>query len=152
MIEFIEKEMWTDTHPYIGDDLIPVFMVKDGVEYFVMNRRAFITGGGLYGAQGDEDLKIAKYMLMQNGGRYFTFIGDADPADMLQQMQKRGHTFRDPDTLFDKCDEKCYGGGFTDFRGNRNEVSAAFHYRIYDNEFAEALIKQALNFVDRSRT
>lgn len=150
MIEFIEKEPWTDTNPFIGKDYVPVYMVKDGVEYFVINRLAKVTGDSLYASQANARMSTAKTMLMQNGGRYFKFYGIYDdPADMLKEMQERGHTFTEPDSLFDKHDDEYYGGGFTDFHGNRNEVSAAFHYRIYDNELAEALKNQASVLIDR---
>ncbi len=62
---------------------------------------------------------------------------------MLKEMAERGHTFCDPDELFDDCrNNPGYGARFVDFHGNRNEVSAAFHYRIYDDELLER-IKEA---------
>lgn len=153
MIEFIEKEPWTDTNPHIGNDYIPVFMVKDGVEYFVMNRIEKVTGNSLYATQANANMNTAKSVLMQNGGRYFKYYGFYDdPADMLKDMQERGHTFTEPDSLFDKHEDKCYGGGFTDFSGNRNGISASFHYRVYDNELTEVLKKQVSDLIAMRHT
>lgn len=40
MIEFIEKERYYDDSPFIGQCyMYPTYMIKDGKEYFVFNRR-----------------------------------------------------------------------------------------------------------------
>lgn len=63
-----------------------------------------------------------------------------DPMDMIAEMKARKHTFTEPDDLFiDRRGHKCYGEGFVDFHGNRREVSAAFHYRIYDEALLEKI-------------
>ncbi len=128
MIEFIEKESWTDPSPFTGQTLAPVFMVKDGVEYFVVNR--VIRGGDREYDSYDRKvsqmaLEETKAFLIQNGGAYFKFNGIyVDPFGMLKEMTERGHTFCDPDELFDDCrNNPGYGAGFVDFHGNRNEVS-----------------------------
>ena len=38
MITFVEKEKWTDKDPFIGRTYAPIYMIKDGKEYFVVNR------------------------------------------------------------------------------------------------------------------
>lgn len=153
MIEFIEKEPWTDNDPLIGKTHVPVFMVKDGVEYFVINRVAKATGDSLYASQANSRLNAAKTMLKANNGKYVKFDGIYDdPEAMLAEIERRGHTFTKPESLFVDChDEPGYSGGFTDFQGNRNEVSASFMYRIFDNELVERLKKAAQPAVKRSQ-
>lgn len=151
MVEFVEREPWTDTDPLIGETYAPVFMVKDGVEYFVINRVTSATGDSFYARQANERLEAAKKMLTENGGRHCTFYGQyADPADMLAEIERRGHTFTEPEDLFVDCRDKHYGGGFVDFHGNLREVSAAFMYRIFDKELVEKLKKQAQAIIERS--
>lgn len=63
-------------------------------------------------------------------------------------MAERGHTFRDPEKLFDDFRGiEGYGAGFVDFHGNRNEVSAAFYYRIYDMEMLGRLKESVGTFL-----
>lgn len=139
MIKFIEKDGWLCRSLYAGDCMMyPIFMLKDGKEYFVVNRREPSESW----KDKEREAQIAE--LLANDGTYFHFHGlYADPFEMLKEMAERGHTFRDPDELFDDCrDNPGYGSGFVDFHGNRNEVSAAFHYRIYDAALLEK-IKEA---------
>lgn len=151
MVEFIEKEPWTDTDPFIGETYAPVFMVKNGVEYFVINRVVAVTGDSFYAQQANSRLEAAKQTLIENDGRYCKFYGQhPDPADMLKEIERRGHTFTEPEEIFEDCHGEHYGGGFVDFHGNLNEVSAAFMYRIFDRELAEQLKKQAQPIVERS--
>jgi len=139
MITFIEKAPWEDKSPFTGDTYYPTYMVKNGVEYFVMNRAESESGHGVYPSP-NAKLESAKAELIANGGSFFKLHGFYDdPAEMLKEMQERGHTFTEPEDIFMVCDSSGYGGGFTDFLGNRNEVSAAFHYRIYDSALLDAL-------------
>lgn len=153
MIKFIEKEPWEDKDPLIGETYLPVFMIKDGAEYFVINRVAKATGDSLYASQANSRLNAAKAMLKANNGKYVKFDGlYNDPEDMLAEIEQHGHTFTEPEDLFVDChDEPRYGGGFTDFHGNRNEVSASFMYRIFDNELVDKLKKAAQSAVERSQ-
>ena len=148
MIEFIEKERYYDDSAFTGQCwMYPTFMVKDGIEYFMWNRR-----------EPDDSWKIKeregqKAELLANDGAYFHFHGIyADPFDMLTEMEQRGHTFTEPDNLFvDCCENPKRGGGFVDFHGNRNEVSAAFHYRIYDMALIERIRTAVTRIIERSR-
>lgn len=142
MIEFFEKNVWTDRSPFTGQTYAPNFMVKDGVEYFVANRV-------VVGEHNDKELQAIKQFLIQNEGTYFKFFGIyTDPFDMLKEMSDMGHTFCKPERLLDDCRGIMgYGAGFVDFHGNRNEVSAAFHYRIYDMGMVKRLTETLKPFL-----
>ena len=143
MIEFIEKERYYNDSAFTGQCwMYPTFMVKDGIEYFMWNRR-----------EPDDSWKIKeregqKAELLANKGSHFHFHGIyADPFEMLAEIERRGHTFTEPDNLFVDCRET---GGFVDFHGNRNEVSAAFHYRIYDKALIERIRTAVALIIERS--
>ena len=90
-----------------------------------------------------------KAELLANDGSHFHFHGIyANPFEMLAEIERRGHTFTEPDNLFVDCRET---GGFVDFHGNRNEVSAAFHYRIYDKALVERIRTAVAPIIERSR-
>lgn len=147
MIEIVEKAGWFDRSPFTGNCMMyPIFMLKDGKEYFVVNRREPNESW----KEKEREAQIAE--LLANDGAYFHFYGlYADPFEMLKEMAERGHTFCDPDKLFDDCrDNPGYGSGFVDFHGNRNEVSAAFHYRIYDAALLEKIKETAEPVIKRS--
>jgi hypothetical protein len=140
MIEFIEKERCYDDSWFTGQCwMYPVFMLKDGKEYFVQNRREPDDSWK------QKELEGRKAELIANDGAYFRFNGFyPDPLKMLAEMEEQGHTFTEPDSLFVDCqNSKSYGEGFVDFHGNRKEVSAAFHYRIYDLDLLKAVEKSA---------
>lgn len=149
MIEFIEKERYYDDSTFTGQCwMYPTFMVKDGKEYFMWNRREPDDSWKL------KEREAQKAELLANGGRYFRFHGFyADPFEMLAEMENRGHTFTEPDDLFVDCTDGPggYGAGFVDFHGNRNEVSAAFHYRIYDVSLLERIRTAAAPIIERSK-
>lgn len=148
MIEFFEKERYYDDSIFTGQCwMYPVFMLKDGKEYFVQNRREPDDSWK------QEELYDRKAELLANNGAYFRFHGFyADPLEMLKEMAERGHTFTEPDRLFVDCrSPKSYGEGFVDFHGNRNEVSAAFHYRIYDAALLEKIKEAAAPIIKKSR-
>lgn len=133
MIEIVEKERYFDDSAFTGQCFMyPTYMVKDGKEYFMFNRR-----------EPDDPWKLRenderKAFLISNGGKYFKFHGFYDdPFEMLKEICERRHTFTDPEkeNYFGSLEEH----GFIDFHGNRREVSAAFHYRIYDPEMAREI-------------
>jgi hypothetical protein len=146
MITFIEKpEIELPPLPFKqrGDKAHPVFMVKDGKEYFMLNRT---TEKSCH-----YDAERLKQDLMNNGGSFIRFHGKYDnPFDLVDMViekkfafescGKNGRVFNDVSTLFkDNRNAPCYGAGFIDFGGNLREVSCAFQYRIYDIDMAERL-------------
>ncbi len=142
-ITFIEKERYYDDSPYTGGHyMYPTYMVKDGKEYFMFNRR---EPQPKY--EDDTDAE-RKQFLIATEGRYFKLNGyKDDPLEMQKIAAARHHHFVTPENLW-WCDfEKC---GFADFHGNFREVSAAFHYRIYDAELIEK-IKEAAKWLIKER-
>lgn len=140
MIKFIEKERYYDDSPYTGSCYYyPTYMVKDEKEFFVFNRR-----------DPNDEWKIKedekrKNQLIENEGKYFKFNGFYDnPLEMLKKIIERKHHFTTPKNMY-------YGNldthRYIDFHGNRNEVSAAFHYRIYDIELA-CIIQKVVKLIN----
>ena len=125
MIEIVEKEPWYDNSLFTGHCwMYPTYMVKDGQEFFMFNRREPDDRWEL------EDNEARKRQLKENDGKYFRFNGFyACPFDMLKEIAERKHHFEEPSKILNRLsfDEKV-----VDFEGNRWEVSAAFFYRIYD--------------------
>lgn len=130
-ISFVEKEPWHDDSPFTGGcDMFPVYMIKGGKEFFVINR------GVPDDSWKNAELEEIKKQLIDTGGAYTRFHGMyRNPLDMLKEIVERKHTFREPDKLYIIPKNR----GFTDFHGNRNEVSAAFHYRLYEADFTRAV-------------
>lgn len=133
-IQFVEKEPWRNNERYTGGcDMYPTFMVKDGAEFFMFNRRSDQTS---YEAEADD---ARKKQLLDNGGRFFRFHGYKEtPHEYLRVMIERRHSF---DKFSHKEVEWSDDGMYCDFSGNSREVSAAFHYRIYDKELATNIEK-----------
>ena len=133
-IHFIEKEPWYDNRTFIGKcDRYPVFMVKNNVEYFMFNRN---SNQASWETERDES---RKQQLLNNGGRFFRFHGYKDtPYEYLRVMIDRHHTF---EKFSHKEVEWSENGMYCDFSGNSREVSAAFHYRIYDKDLASNVEK-----------
>ena len=137
MIEIIEKERYFDESPYTGRCFMyPTYMAKDGKEYFMFNRREPQPS-----YKDAEDESIKNFLIATNG-RYFKFYGyKDDPLEMLKIAAERKHHFTDQENLWLGNFEK---NGYIDFHGNFWEISAAFHYRIYDAELIEE-IKTAIS-------
>lgn len=142
MIEIFEKERYYDDSPFTGQCyMYPTFMRKDGKEVFMFNRR-----------EPDDSWKLReneerKAFLIAHDGKYFKFNGFYDdPFEMLKEMAERRHTFTESEEKNYWCSFE--ENGFIDFHGNRREVSAAFHYRIYDPEMAQK-IKEAVHHIHR---
>lgn len=130
MIEIIEKEPYYDNSMFTGQcQMYPTYMLKDGKEFFMFNRR-----------EPDDKWRLAeneerKRQLIENDGAFFMFHGYYEnPMDMLKEIAKRQHSFTEPDNVFYTTIEN---EGVLDFHGNRREVSAAFFYRIYDTAMVE---------------
>ncbi|WP_191396143.1 hypothetical protein [Flavonifractor sp. An306] len=145
MIEFIEKEPYYDDSMFTGRcNMYPTFMVKDGKEYFMFNRRAPDDSWRL------QENEERKKFLASKGGAYFKIFGYYDdPMAMIDEIRERKHTFTNPDDLFADCrgHDGC-GEGFVDFHGNRREVSAAFYYRIYDEALLEKIRTAVVELLD----
>lgn len=153
MIVFTEREPFVNYKAFgpTKQKLIPVYMTKDGLEYFVAN---IAIEGGNYGPEYHrQEMERYKTQLIQNGGRYFRFNGQYDnPGEMLAEIKESGHTFTKPFVdLFNESPAGQYGEGFVSFWGNRNEVSAVFHYRIYDREFAASLREQVQSIIETKK-
>jgi hypothetical protein len=142
MIDFIEKDKFTIGNATPGAwECVPVFMVKDGVEYFVLNR--IVNDSSDYPARNGENVEAAKESLIKTNGRCFKLHGMfEDPAKMISDMIRREHSFTEPENIFAVCKDKKYGAGFTDFHGNRKKVSAVFWYRLYDDKLVADLKAQ----------
>lgn len=148
MIEIIERKGWIRKSPFSDTSIMhPVYMIKDGKEYFVVNRPEPEKSWE------EKKRKAQIEELIANDGTHFHFCGAyADPFEMLKEMTERGHTFCNPDKLFDDCrNDPSYGAGFVDFHGNRNEFSAAFYYRIYDEVLLERIKEATAPIIARSK-
>lgn len=132
MIGFIEKEPWYDDSLFIGGCyMYPNFMVKDGKELFMFNRRF------PQARYEDAEDEARKKQLISTDGKYFKFHSyKDDPLELLKIAADRRHTFCDPESLWWSDYDK---NGYMDFHGNFREVSAAFYYRIYDAELIERI-------------
>ena len=140
-ISFIEKEeeKFEDTNPFIGSTYVPVYMVKDEQEYFVVNKD--INHSDI--AYENRYLTLAKEQLMKNGGAWFSFYsaGYNDPIEMIEEVHKRGFHFTEQTTYTWNKKQNCF-----DFSGNQEEVSAAFSFRIYDKKYAEQIQRKMLDY------
>ena len=140
MIEIIDKEPYYDDSPFTGGHyMYPTYMVKGGKEYFMFNRREPQP------SYKDEEDEAFKNFLISTDGRYFKFNGyQDDPLEMLKIAAKRKHHFTDPENLW-FCD---FGkSGYSDFHGNFKEVSAAYHYRIYDAELIKKIKTATISLI-----
>jgi len=155
MITFQEREPFESSGSFgpTKQTLVPVYMIMDDAEYFVAN---ISMKGGNYGEKyAREKMEGYKAQLSETEGRYFKFNGMYDsPEDMISEMISRGHTFvknHSKDELFLISPAGHYGAGFIDFSGNRNEVSAAFHYRIYCREYYAKICELTRPIVEKKR-
>ena len=149
MITFIERESGA-FHDYDMAMLIPTYMVKDGVEYFLMNRRVSPNRHSLDQYQNNKELEAAKAMLTANGGKFAKFFGRIDcPLEMLRIILEKGYTFEWPDDLFVQCEGEPYGGGFVDFCNNCRGL-AEFYYRIYDAPLVKAIQEKVAGIPPRT--
>ena len=139
MIAFVEMEelTWESEDGYRL--YRPVYMLKDGVEYFVVNRLVADKDGswGKYDVKrSNDEIEHYKKFLENTDGKYFKFNGSIDdPFAMLNEMKERKHTFTSGELLYYNSEND----RIVDFHGNRCEASVAFHYRIYDAQMVERL-------------
>ena len=136
MITFVEKTPYElyDRFNNTSCFMYPTYMVKGGKEFFMFNRREPDSALVI------EANEARKQRLIANNGAYFMFNGYyADPLEMLSHICERKHHFADPENLYCSFEKN----GFIDFLGNRREVSAAFHYRVYDVSIGNKIQKVA---------
>ena len=134
MIEFIEKEPRKSYDYWNMNECLmyPNFMIKDGKEFFIMNRRVPQP------KYKDNEIQEHIKQLKENNGAYITFYGaNKIPIDMLKDIVERQFSFVEPTELFRKSELN----DFVDFHGNLNELAAAFRYRIYDTEMLKDIKK-----------
>ena len=91
MITFVEKEKWTDKDPFIGRTYAPIYMIKDGKEYFVVNR-VVASQESAKEKQGEksltEEVRMYQVFLTRTEGRYFKFYGVYDdPIEMISEIK-----------------------------------------------------------------
>lgn len=156
MIEFTEKEHWTGDTPFtFRRTYAPIYMVKNGQEFFVVNRVVHDgePGYGKYHEKKScDEVEGIKAALLSNDGKYFKYNGFYDdPMEMLGEIEEQQHTFVEPENIFWVCHSDGSEAGFIDFHGNRREVSAAFYYRIYDDVLASQIKKAVQPIVERSK-
>ena len=144
-ISFIEKEPWFDPSPFTGDcHMHPNYMVKDGVEYFMFNRRVPDDSWK------ERENAERKTQLLSNGGAFFCLFGyKSDPLSYLWNVVKRKHTFA-PCSYQEPVRHEFDDKTITDFGCNLREVSAACGYRIYDEELAQ-LVRDVVALIQKKR-
>ena len=89
MIEFVEKERYYDNSLFTGDCyMYPTYMLKDGKEYFMFNRREPDDSWVL------EENEQRKKQLLDNEGVYFRFFGFFEnPFELIMNIAARQHHF-----------------------------------------------------------
>lgn len=151
MIDIVEKgpeyhNTWANPNCYF----YPVYMVKDGKNYFMFNRSSSDRSWEV------DTRESQKAHLISTGGRYFRLNGAFDdPLDMLTTVAKRKHHFwctKGTELVehLQKADEDPDGVDIWDFHGNRKEISSCFYYRIYDASLAE-LIREVADLLFREK-
>ena len=140
MIDIIEKEPHESLSAFGRSYVLyPTYMVKDGKERFMFNRREPLDKRE---KRTDEE---RKNFLISTGGKYFVFHSQfTDPFEMIADIAKQKHSFTYKE--IERVVKIESGGLFVDFHGNRRELSAAFFYRIYDEAMA-AEIKELVEMI-----
>lgn len=140
MITFIEKSTYESSYGWGSTgDFTPVFMLKDGKEYFVHNLVRQTSGeSGLWRQyQNERNVEIDKNLreqLSTNEGKFLTFYSrNENPIDFLYWIKENDFTLEIMGELMTPASSDG-AEQFTDFHGNVVEYSAAFHYRIYDSD------------------
>ena len=144
-IEIIEKEPWWDDSPFTGQHwMFPTYMVKDGAEHFMYNRSSTES------TIDKNERESRKKQLLGNGGMFMRFNGYKDnPLAYLWSVVKRKHSFV-PCGYRPAIDRSQEEIGCVDFHGNLKEVSAAFCYRIYDDELL-TLVEATYNLIEAKK-
>lgn len=142
-IEFIEKSPYKNSAFWNSGLVYPMYMKKDGEEYFLWGRAEDEPKFRL------EEIEKRKQQLIDNGGAYFKFhdnSGNNDPIGFLQWVKNNHYT------LCNDCKAKLLSDNKTfDFVGNLNEVSCAFFYRIFDKEMINT-VSEAIKTMKKKRS
>lgn len=152
MIEIIEKEPFSDDSPYYARTRVPIFMRKDGKDYFVANRLVSDSEPGGWGNTHVKvsEIEIRRYKehLQRTDGRYYKMYGTFDdPMELIEEIKKNGYTLwclGQPIEYSKRIDS----ARFVDFHGNTKEYSAAFHYRIYDQDLIDRLCDAVIELME----
>lgn len=141
-ITFVEEEQekwYSNNYVFGGRYMYPNYMVKNGKKYFIFNRGSDSRGYDI----GEQESH--KSQLIANDGKYFKFNGIfASPIEMLKWIIDKKYRFCSLTANIVHYENGTSNDHF-DFHGNLKEVSAAFFYRIYDEQLIEeikTLIKQ----------
>lgn len=108
MIEFVEKEPFKDYDNWNNRNCLmyPNVLVKDGKEYFIMNRRE------PQGSSNHREITEVIDQLRENNGAYLTFYGSyIQLMDFLSYIIKNQYSF---DKTFETFEEY-KKGNFVDF-------------------------------------
>lgn len=141
-ITFVEEEQekwYSNNYAFGGRYMYPNYMLKNGKRFFIFNR-----GSNARSYEIDEQ-EARKAQLIANDGKYFKFHGSfPSPIEMLKWIIDKKYRFCS--LTADNCHyEDGTSSDYFDFHGNLKEISAAFFYRIYDEQLIaeiKTLIKQ----------
>lgn len=111
--------------------LVPVYFERNGKRFFVIN---YDVTTSYSEDESKEEANGYRTQLEANNGRYFAFYGDPDVWAFLKYVKTNGYNFEHFTKFSDSKD-------FCEFHGNLQEVSYAFHYRIYDRRLFARLRK-----------
>lgn len=137
--EDAQKKWYSDNYAFGGRYMYPNYMLKNDKRYFMFNR-----GSDDRNYEIDEQ-EARKSQLISNAGKYFKFNGVfPSPLEMLKWIIDKKYQFCSLTAKTIHYEDRTSEDYF-DFHGNLKEVSAAFFYRIYDEQLIEeikTLIKQ----------
>ena len=111
--------------------MTPVYMIKDGERHFMWNKR---SPGDRIEEMNDKERTV---QLVANDGMFITFHSPMPPLDLLMMFARRKLALEKSciagkENIRYESEFKCWT-----LAGNTKEVSAAFHFRIYDKRLAE---------------
>jgi len=126
MINFIEKETYYGEYGMAGNaNFTPIYFKVGDREHFLRNK-----------INNNEEISLQelKKDLERNDCKFVRFYGaEKSPISFLEYVKKNKYTLQIHGELFLKSKT------FTDFHGNLKEISSAFMFRIYDEQFLDEL-------------
>lgn len=143
MIEIIEKEPYKSYDSWNERECLmyPNVMIKDGKEYFILNRR---EPDSEY-QESENKKRLEK--LIQTNGKYTIFYGKFEnPFEMLREIiSKKDLIITNSKDIFDR---RMTNEESVDFHGNRENYSSAFMYRIYDKKLENDL-REIVEYINK---